>query len=369
MIRQGWYTVVGHLILMGRILLVAALGVALLLPARLGAQADAPLLKLVRDYIEALRVQAGIPGLAVAVVGSREIVWEQAFGRQDAERAIAARTDTPFHVDGLTQVLTAAYLLRCVEEGRLSLDDRIGDFRSDVPEPNATIRQLLTHTSGPAANLTFQHRPERLEPLTTVVRACAVESFRGSTMNIFDRLAMRDSVPGPDAPQLSPPAEGIPPPAEKARYARILERLAVPYRVDRQRRATPSRYPATTLTPMGGVISTVHDLALFDLALKDPGALLLPETLAAAWTPPTANGQALPHGLGWFAGTYNGERIAWQYGLGENAASALMVTMPDRHATYILLANSPGLADPAPMSVSQLVASPFMRVLLTLVVG
>jgi CubicO group peptidase (beta-lactamase class C family) len=361
---------VGQLILMRKSFLTAALAVSLLTPAGLRAQSDAPVLKLIRDYIEALRVQGGIPGLAVAVVGADQIVWEQAFGRQDIERSIPTRPDTPFHVDGLTQVFTASYLLRCVEDGRLSLDDRIGDFKSDVPEPTATIRQLLTHTSGPAANPTFQYRPERLNPLTTVVRACAVESFRGSTMNIFDRLAMRDSVPGPDAPQLVAPAEGIPSPSEKVRYGQTLERLAVPYRIDRQRRATPSRYSATTLTPGGGLISTVHDLALFDLALKDPGALLLPETLEAAWTPATgSNGQSLPHGLGWFAGTYNGERIVWQYGLGENASSALMVTMPDRHTTYILLANSPGLADPAPASVSQLVASPFVRVLLTLVVG
>jgi CubicO group peptidase (beta-lactamase class C family) len=355
---------------MRRILLAAVIGVSLLMPAPLGAQSDGPLFKLIRDYIEALRVQAGIPALVVAVVGADEIVWEQAFGRQDIERSVAARTDTPFHVDGLTQLLAASYLLRCVEEGRLSLDDRIGEYKSGVDEPNATIRQLLTHTSGPPGNPTFQYRPERLDPLTAVVRACAVESFRGSTMDIFDRFAMRDSVPGPDAPQLLPPAEGIPSPSEKARFGRILERLAVPYRVDKQRRATPSRYPATTLTPGGGLISTAHDLAQFDLALKDPGALLLPETLAAAWTPATAaNGQALPHGLGWFTGTYSGERIVWQFGVGENASSALMVTMPDRHTTYILLANSPGLADPAPTSVSQLVASPFMRVLLTFFVG
>src|SRR5262245_10487394 len=354
---------------MRRLFLTTAVGVSLLLPVGLSAQ-DAPVFKLIRDYIEALRVQAGIPALAVAVVGPHEIVWEQAFGRQDVDRAITARTDTPFHIDGVTQLFTAAYLLRCVEEGRLSLDDRIGDFKSDASEPNATVRQLLTHTSGSEANPTFQYRPERLDSLTVVVRACAVESFRGSTMNIFDRLAMRDSVPGPDAPLLVPPAEGIPSPSDRLRYGQTLERLAVPYRVDRQRRATPSRYLATTLTPAGGLISTVHDLALFDLALKDPGALLLPETLAAAWTPPTAaNGQPLPHGLGWFAGTYNGERIVWQYGVGENASSALMVTMPDRHTTYILLANSPGLAEPPPNSVSQLVASPFVRVLLTLVVG
>jgi CubicO group peptidase (beta-lactamase class C family) len=215
----------------------------------------------------------------------------------------------------------------------------------------------------------FEYKPERLDPLTSVVRACAVESFRGSTMNIFDRLAMRDSVPGPDAPQLLPPAEGIPSPADKERYARTLERLAVPYRVDQRKRATLSRYTVTTMTPGSGLISTVRDLARFDLAMKD-GALLLSETLSEAWTPPsTPNGEVLPHGLGWFTGTYSGERIVWQFGVSESASSSLIVTMPDRHTTYILLANSAGLAEPAPTSVSQLAASPFLRVLLTFFVG
>ena len=353
---------------MHRVLFSATVGMLLILPTGLRAQAEGPVVKLIGEYIESLRVQAGIPGLAVAVVGPAGIVWEQAFGRQDAERSIAARTDTPFHIDGVTQLFTASYLLRCIEEGRLSLDTPIGDYRSNLPEPNATIRQLLTHTSGPSNNPVFQYRPERLEPLTTVVRACAIESFRGSTINLIDRLAMRDSVPGPDAPQLAPPAEGIPDPTTAARYARILERLAVPYRVDQRKRASPSRYPATTLTPSGGMISTVRDLAEFDLGLKR-GLLLLPETLRAAWTPPIANGQPLPHGLGWFTGVYSGERIVWQFGVGENASSALMITMPERQTTYILLANSTGLVDSPPTSVAQLVGSPFVRVLLTMVVG
>ena len=72
---------------MHRPLITALLGVVLVLPAQSRAQSDAPVFRLIRDYIEALRVQAGIPSLAVAVVGADEIVWEHAFGRQDFERS------------------------------------------------------------------------------------------------------------------------------------------------------------------------------------------------------------------------------------------------------------------------------------------
>ena len=58
------------------------------------------------NYVDALRVQAGIPGLAASIIGPDDVIWEQAFGRQDLGRSIATRTDTPFHLDGLTQIFT-----------------------------------------------------------------------------------------------------------------------------------------------------------------------------------------------------------------------------------------------------------------------
>src|SRR5437879_5351428 len=122
-------------------------------------------------YVESLRLQAGIPGLSVAIVGGNDILWEHPYGQQDVERALPMRTDTPFHLDALTQIFTAAVVLRCTEEGRLSLDDRIGKFKEGTPDPNATIRQLLTHTSGAPDNLAFAYRPDRLAALTAAVRA------------------------------------------------------------------------------------------------------------------------------------------------------------------------------------------------------
>src|SRR5262245_65841417 len=78
------------------------------------------------DYLEQLRGQFGIPGLAAAVIDTQGIAWRRAFGKQDVEQSIATRPDTPFHVDAVTQIFTATMVLRCVEEGGLSLDDRVG---------------------------------------------------------------------------------------------------------------------------------------------------------------------------------------------------------------------------------------------------
>ena len=344
-----------------------AMAIATLLVACVPAlQAQDLLYGRFRDYLESFRSQAGIPGLAATIVGYNDILWEQAFGRQDLERAIPTQPNTPFHLSGLTEVFTASLILRCVEEGRLSLDDRIGDFSPDSPDAYATIRQVLTHTSGPPDALAFSYRPERLEPLKPAIRACTGDSFRETLANLLERLAMVDSVPGPDIIHPEQLTEGIPTPAAVARYTGVLQRLATPYAVDQQRRASTSQYTATTITPATGLISTVRDTAQFYLALRS-GVLVRPDTLAIAWqTPVGANGQRLPHGLGWFVQSYNGLTVVWQFGANENATSSLAVTIPARGLTLILMANSDGLAKPSQLSAGDVTASPFGRVFLSL---
>jgi CubicO group peptidase (beta-lactamase class C family) len=139
--------------------------IAALLVVCAPAQAQILVYEVFGAYLDSLRDQAGIPGLAAAIVDTNGVVWERAYGRQDVARAVAPRPDTPFNADGLTQTLTAAMVLRCAEERRLSLDDAVGSYGIPTAEPEASVRQLLTHTSGPPDGLVFLLRPERLAPL------------------------------------------------------------------------------------------------------------------------------------------------------------------------------------------------------------
>jgi CubicO group peptidase (beta-lactamase class C family) len=352
------------------IVLTVALAVVLW---RAPIRAQSPVFQLFSEYIEVLRAQTGIPGMAGALVSSTDVLWDSGFGRQDVERFVSAQSNTPFHIDALTQLFTATMILRCAEEGSLSLDDRIARFSPSDPNADLTLRQVLSHTSGAADSLVFDYRPQRYEPLKAVIRACTSDSYRETLANVLDRLAMGDSVPGPDVVTLVPPAEGIPDAGQLVEYARSLDRLAIPYAVDVQRRATPSRYQATTLAPWGGLITTARDFAKFDLALKR-GILLRGSTLAEAWRAPNGRlKQPLPHGLGWFVQTYNGEKIVWQFGAGDNASSSLVVTVPGRGLTLILLANSHGLVKapgqpPLPLADGDVTISPFARLFLGLFV-
>jgi CubicO group peptidase (beta-lactamase class C family) len=317
------------------------------------------------DYLEALRTQAGIPGLAAAIVGPASVNWEKAFGLQDVERNIFARLDTPFQLDGTTQAIVASMAVRCAQDGWLPLDDPVSKFAPSSPDANATIRQLLTHTTAGANGLTFSYRPERLAPVAAAVGSCTDSTFRWGMSALFEKMLMFESVPGSDVARLTAPAEGFTASALQ-RFSGLLGRLATPYAVAAAGRATPSSYVASTLTPASGMIATLGDLEKFDLALKN-GVVVRSDNLARSWTPPIgANGRPLPHAIGWFVQDYNGEPLVWQFGVSDNASSSIIIMAPRRGLTLILLANSQGLSRPFALAAGDVTVSPFARLFLSI---
>jgi len=344
-------------------LFVLALTLALSVGALVHA-ADDFVLSRFTDYLDALRVQAGIPGLAAAIVGPGDVLWDGVFGRQDVERNVPIALDTAFQLDGTTQAFVGALAIRCASGGWLSLDDPVSKFNPASPDASTTLRQILTHTTAGPNGLTFTYRPERLAPVAAAISGCTDSTFRWGVSALFDRIPMGDSVPGSDVVALKPGDEGFTARALQG-YASSLRRLATPYAVDSRGRATPSSYAASTLTPASGMISTILDLERFDLAVKS-GFVMPPDWRTLAWTPPVdGKGQPLPHAYGWFVQSYNGGPIVWQFGVSDNASSSMIVSLPQRGMTLILLANSSGLVRPFDLAAGDVTVSPFVRLFLS----
>src|SRR5256885_2152331 len=106
---------------------------AILLSLTVIVRADDIVLSRFGDYLDALRTQAGIPGLAAAIVGPADVAWEHTFGVQDVARNVAALPITSFHLDGVTQVVVASLLMRCADSGWISLDGRVGAYAPGGP--------------------------------------------------------------------------------------------------------------------------------------------------------------------------------------------------------------------------------------------
>ena len=313
-------------------------------------------------YIELLRQQASIPALSGVLIQDRVIAWERGLGFANLESRIAARPDTPYAIGDLTEIFTSTLLLRCAEQRRLELSDPMRTFGVSLPERDATVAQVLSHTS--TAGGIFSFDGDRFSQLTPVVEECAEQPFRKAVaLQLIDRLAMAGSVPGRDFARPNAVPADMLDRAYFEHYGRVLENLAVPYKVDKRGHATRTELPLEGINAATGLVSTARDLAQFDLAL-DRGLLLREESLAAAWSPVMTQAGAAPAGLGWFVQNYRGTTVVWQFGIVANAYSSMIVKVPARRVTMILLANSEGLATPFQLDAGDVTRSPFASVLL-----
>jgi CubicO group peptidase (beta-lactamase class C family) len=164
-----------------------------------------------------------------------------------------------------------------------------------------------------------------------------------------------------------PLPEGLFEPSHLERYRSVIGRLAVPYKVEGRGRAQVTEIAPASITAADGLISTVRDLAKFDGAL-DAGLVVTRETLDLAWTPVLGHrGSHVPMGLGWFVQSHRGQRVVWHFSHVPNAYSALMLKVPERKITLILLANSDGLTAPFQLSRGDVTRSLFAAVFLRLV--
>jgi CubicO group peptidase (beta-lactamase class C family) len=201
------------------------------------------------------------------------------------------------------------------------------------------------------------------------MEACAPQPYRKSVAHrVLNFLAMVDSVPGLDLqdPELSLP-EGLFEPAHLERYRAVLSRLAVPYKVEGRGRTQRTELSPSGINAATGLVSTVRDLAKFDAAL-DARRLIGDETTEAAWTPAVGRrGTHVPMGLGWFVQGYRGQRVVWHFGYIPNAYSSLVLKVPERNITLILLANSDGLSAPFDLHEGDVTRSLFATVFLRLV--
>jgi CubicO group peptidase (beta-lactamase class C family) len=311
-------------------------------------------------YLEPLRIQAGIPGLSAAITSEGRIIWESGLGFADVEAKVAAAPHTPYPVASITKTFTSTLLMQCTEQGRLNLDAPIRTYTTTVPDANATVRHVLAMASDAAAGSTYRYDGDRFTALTPVVEGCTGVAYRVAlARQILDRLGMSDSVPGHDLEAVTDAASSPFDPATLTRYRAVLTRIAKPYAV-RNGRPTPSEYPPKGINAAAGLVSTVRDLARYDAAIDDH-VLMSSSTQLAAWTPfRLASGRDAPYALGWFAQSTVAGRAVWHYGQWPTFSS-LILKLPDRGMTLILLANSDGLSSRFPLASGDVTVSPFAR--------
>src|SRR5947208_16981617 len=137
-------------------------------PEKAGMSRDG--LDKVREAIQKNIDKKVIPGAVTAIVRHNKLVWFEAQGIRDAKSEARMGKDDLFRMMSSSKPVTAVAVLMMMDEGKLSLDDKVGRFiptfkdtKVAVASPGAkdasrvklvpadrevTVKDLLTHTSG-----------------------------------------------------------------------------------------------------------------------------------------------------------------------------------------------------------------------------
>jgi CubicO group peptidase (beta-lactamase class C family) len=154
----------------------------------------------------------------------------------------------------------------------------------------------------------------------------------------------------------SPLGTGIITEKHQQRFDTVSKILAQPYALDREFKITKISYPQNFSTS-AGLISTVLDMAKYDIAI-DQNKFLTKETQQLAFTPTVSTrGESLPYGLGWFTQNYKGTKLLWHYGYW-TGNSSFILKVPEQNITFIIMANSDNLSRPTDLGAGNALSSP-----------
>jgi D-alanyl-D-alanine carboxypeptidase len=99
----------------------------------------------IRDII----TRTGTPSASIAIVQNGVIAYANAYGDAHIDPRAPASPSMRYSIGSVSKQFTATLILRLVEQGKLSLDDRIVKWFPGVTRAkDITVRQLLSMTSG-----------------------------------------------------------------------------------------------------------------------------------------------------------------------------------------------------------------------------
>ena len=316
----------------------------LLLAATVAVRADN-----VDDYVKAQMQKQHIPGLSMAVIKDGKIIKAEGYGLANVELNVPAKPETVYKIGSVSKQFLATAIMLLIQEGKLTLDDRISKFLEGTPETwkEITVRHLLTHTSGiireaPGFDpLKVQNDADVIKTAYPLpLRFAPGEKYEYCNVGYFSLAEIIRKVTG------------------KAWGDYLSERLFMPLGMSATRTTTTTDLVQNradgyvwkddklqnaetwlALRPSGAFLSTVLDLAKWDAALYTD-KILKASVRDQMWTPVKLNsGESYPYGFGWMLGTVKGHKLV-QHGGSLPGFRAGFARFVDDKLTIVILTNS-----------------------------
>jgi D-alanyl-D-alanine carboxypeptidase len=272
----------------------------------------------VDDFIKAEMQRQNIPGVSVAVIKDGKPIKIRGYGLANVETNAPVTNETVFKIGSISKPIIAMGIMLLVEEGKISLDDKVSKYLEGTPETwkDITVRHLLSHTSGiireaPGFN------PAKIQADADVIKTAYQsplvftpgEKYQYCNVGYFALAEIIRKVSGkPWSEFLS---ERILKPlgmnsTRTTTFDEIIPNRANGYSFSNNKLSNSEVYLA--LRPSGAFLSTISDLVKLEEALNGKD-FLKPETRKIMWTPFRFNdGKDSNYGLGWMIDTVNGRK-------------------------------------------------------------
>ena len=325
--------------------------VALVLLLSITCLAQEPFETKIDEYLRKEMQAQQIPGVALAVVRDGKIVLARGYGLANIEHQVPVKPETIFQSGSTGKQFTATAVMMLVEEGKLSLEDKITKYFPDAPESwrDITIRHLLTHTSGmtdypPDFDMRRDYTEDelwaRIKPIPLAFKPGEKWSYSNLayvTLGILIHKVSGKFYGDFLQEQVFKPLEMST--ARIISEVDIIPNRAAGYRVaNGQLKNQNWVSPSLNTTADGALYLTVYDMAKWDAALYTE-KLLKKSSLDQMWTPVTlSDGKTFPYGFGWGLGKVRGHRII-EHGGAWQGFKAQISRYVDDKLTIILFAN------------------------------
>lgn len=270
------------------------------------------------DFVKSEMQKQHIPGVSLAIIKNGKIIKIKGYGLANVETNVPVTTETVFKIGSISKPIIAMGIMLLVEEGRISLDDKVSKYLEGTPESwkDITIRNLLSHTSGivreaPGFN------PAKIQSDIDVIKTAYPlpvnftpgEKYEYCNVGYFSLAEIIRRVTGKTWGEFLTERIFKPLGMNSTRtttFDEIVPHRANAYSFIGNKLKNAEVYSA--VRPSGAFLSTILDLAKLEAALNGT-SFLKPESRKLMWTPFKFNdGKNSIYGLGWRIDEVNGRK-------------------------------------------------------------
>jgi CubicO group peptidase (beta-lactamase class C family) len=314
--------------------------------------------KRIDDFMMKIHKRSGFNG-NVLVAKNGKIIYEKAIGWADYLHRDSLKINSVFELASITKTFTSTAIMMLVENGKLKLDQDVKEFFPDFPYDGITVKLLLTHRSGMMNYVYFiddlwkaQKKNQRVGVTNQEVMKQIAEhkpapymkpdrKFHYNNSNYMVLAAIIEKVSGQKYSQFMKENIFIPLGMKQTAVYSKAEYDKIPVDVvghDRNWRRSVAQNFLDGPVGDKGIYSTIHDLYLFDRAMRK-GQLLEGSTMDSIYAPRNEMQKGhFNYGYGWRTFVEGKHKVVYHTGWWHGFRHIYLRQL-DKDVTIILLTN------------------------------